>query len=439
MFARRPALREAAHAGAGRVNVGQRGTHRRLRAPVETIFKVQLVARFHRFFRLPEADHVIQRFTGGWDLHQRDRSFPPVVARLNPQARALVIPAHHVLVVGEIAIELQQAEPFRVFVQIGIKLQLLRVIERTADPLPVAAPHCQAVGVVDLRVNGVAHAAFVVATAEHAGHRRDAQLLNVLTRVEMVFHLHDHLALLAVDHEFIGTGDARAVQQRIDGKGGIARLDGFKPEGGEVRELFRGVGKGIYRQTARGKTVLVGIVHRAEIARPEERDDIAARQLRRFKGAEARKAEIALPFQLFGIDTRVTVAEQLRAEVDLARHRGRLVQREHPHAAAEPHSHMEELHVQLTPFNVVPQRLFFIVADGVIRLRRHGRQRLRQRTRRATPRGFRQVMRHGLQYGEVKPTALTVSDVRVSRICRFGKQGSKAGGAAQGCHSQRAF
>jgi hypothetical protein len=83
---------------------------------------------------------------------------------------------------------------------------------------------------------------------------------------------------------------------------------------------------------------------------------------------------------------------------------------------------MEELHVELTAFNVVPQRLLFIVADGVIRLRRHGRQRVRQRTRCATPRGFRQVMRHGLQYGEIKTSALTVSNVRVSSECRFGKQ-----------------
>ena len=290
-----------------------------------------------------------------------------------------------------------------------------------------------------MRVNGVAHAAFVIAAAEHAGHRRNAELLDVLTRIEVVFHLHDHLALLAVDHELIGAGDARAVEQRIDGKGGVAGLDGFKPEGGKVRELFRRVGKGVYRQTAGGKAVLVGVVHRAEIAGPQERDDIATRQLRRLKRAEARKAEIALPFQLFGIHARFTVAEQLRTEVDLARHRGRLVQREHPHAAAESHSHMEELHVQLTPFNVVPQRLLFVVADGVVRLRRHGCQRLRQRTRRATPRGFRQVMRHGLQYGEVKTTALAVSNVRVGSVCRFGKQGSKAGCAAQGCHCQRAF
>src|SRR5690606_23421577 len=154
-------------------------------------------------------------------------------------------------------------------------------------------------------------------------------------------------------------------------KGRVAWLDGFKPECGEIRELFRRVGKGIYRQTTRRQAVLVSIIHSTEIACPQERDDIATRQFRRFKGAEARKTEIALPFQLPGINTRIAIAEQLRPEMDLTRLGGRLIQGEHAHAAAEPHSHMEELHVQLTAFNVVPQRLFLIVPNGVISLWRH--------------------------------------------------------------------
>ncbi len=170
----------------------------------------------------------------------------------------------------EIAIELKQAEPFRVFVHKRIELQLLRVVQRTANPLPVTAPHGETVGVMNLRVDGIAHAAFVCTAAEHTGHRRNAELFNVFTRIEMVFHLHDHLALLAVDHELIRTGDAWAVQQRIDGEGGVARFDGFEPERGEVRKLFRRVGKGIHRQTPRGKTILIGIINRTEIARPQE-------------------------------------------------------------------------------------------------------------------------------------------------------------------------
>ena len=104
-----------------------------------------------------------------------------------------------------------------------------------------------------------------------------------------------------MDHELIGTGNAWAVQQRIDGKGGVARFDGFKPEGRKIRKLFRRVGKGVHRQTTRRQAVLVSVIYRTEIARAEERDNIATRQLRRFEGAEAGKTEVALPFQLFGI------------------------------------------------------------------------------------------------------------------------------------------
>ncbi|MNL59018.1 hypothetical protein D3C87_1827080 [compost metagenome] len=105
----------------------------------------------------------------------------------------------------------------------------------------------------------------------------------------MVIHLHDHLALLAVDHELIGTRDTWAVEQRVDGKGGVVRFDGFKPERSEIWELFRCVGKGIDRQTTRGQSVLIGIINRAEVTRTEERHDVASRQFRCFKRAETRK------------------------------------------------------------------------------------------------------------------------------------------------------
>ncbi len=112
----------------------------------------------------------------------------------------------------------------------------------------------------------------------------------------MVIHLHDHLALLAVDHELIRTGQARAVEQGVNRKGGVIRPGGFKPERGEIRELFRRIGKGIDRHAACRQTILIRAVHRTEIARAEERDDIAARQFRGFEGAEPGKTEIALPF-----------------------------------------------------------------------------------------------------------------------------------------------
>lgn len=97
------------------------------------------------------------------------------------------------------------------------------------------------------------------------------------------------------------------VQQRVHGKRGGAGFYRIEPEGGEIRELFFGVGVGVNRQTARGEPVLVSIIHRAEIARAEEGDDVTTRQFGRFENAKAGKAEIGLPFQLFGIDARIIV------------------------------------------------------------------------------------------------------------------------------------
>ncbi|MND87347.1 hypothetical protein D3C80_793430 [compost metagenome] len=138
-------------------------------------------------------------------------------------------------------------------------------------------------------VNGIAHATFVISAAKHAGHRGDAKLFDIFTCIQVVIHLHDHLALLAMNHEFICASDTWAVEQRVDGKGGIARLNGFKPERREIRELFGRIRKGINRQTARGKTVLIRVIYRTEIARAKERDDIATRQLGRFERAEPGK------------------------------------------------------------------------------------------------------------------------------------------------------
>ena len=107
---------------------------------------------------------------------------------------------------------LHQAEAFRVFIGKRVELQLGRVVQWAADPLAVAAPHRQAVRIVDLRVDGVAHAAFVGAAAEHAGHRRNAQLVDGGARVDMGVDGHHHLGGLAVDVEAIGAGGARRVE-----------------------------------------------------------------------------------------------------------------------------------------------------------------------------------------------------------------------------------
>ena len=168
-------------------------------------------------------------------------------------------------------------------------------------------------------MDGVAHPPLIIAAAEHTGHRRDTQLFDILAGVKVVFHVHDNLGILAVDGELVGASDARAVQQRVNGKHRGVPFDRFEPERRKVGKLFRGIGKGIHRQTAGRQAILIGAVYRAEVAGAEERHDIAARQLRRFKHPEPGEAEVRLSFQLTGIHTGVIVLKQLRTEVDLAR------------------------------------------------------------------------------------------------------------------------
>lgn len=60
-----------------------------------------------QLFWLPEADNVIQRFARCWDFHQADGALTPLVTRFHPQTWAFVIPAHNVLIMGEVTIQLQ--------------------------------------------------------------------------------------------------------------------------------------------------------------------------------------------------------------------------------------------------------------------------------------------------------------------------------------------
>ncbi len=431
MLARRPAFREAADAGTGGVDARETAAHRRQAAPVKLVREAEFAARLHRLGRLPEADDVIQRFAGGGDLHQIDGALAPFAHWLDPQAGALVIPADNILIIFEIVIKLQQAEAARVLILIGVELQLLRVIQRTRDPLAAAAPHRQTIGVVDLRMIGVAHAALVGAAAKHTGHRRNAELADLFARIEMVLHLHYHAVRLAVNRELIGAGNAGTVQQGVGDKGGVVRFRRFEPECGEVRKLLAAVAEGIDRHAARGKAVLISIVHGAEIAGAKERDDIAARQLRFLKGAEAGEAEIVFAHQLLRIHLRVVVVEQFRAEMDLARFAAVGIDRKHADAALKAHADVEKLHVELAIGDIVPERVTGVVLNFIVRLRRQRRQRLWQRARRAAPGLLRQRGGFLFQYIEIEAHGGTVCN---AIFCPGGlrKQRRQAGHAADG-------
>lgn len=79
---------------------------------------------------------------------------------------------------------------------------------------------------------------------------------------------------------------------------------------------------------------------------------------------------------------------------------------------------MEKLDVQLTLFNIVPQRVIGIVLNAVIGLRGEIGERRRQIARGAAPRLARQIVSHRLQNSIIKTTRLPVGNARV-----FGKSG----------------
>src|SRR4249920_1891558 len=95
-----------------------------------------------------------------------------------------------VLVVVEGAVTLQQTEAAWVFVEVGIYPRVGRIYQRAPDPLPIAAPERQRVGIMNLRTPIVCHAAVVLAALEHAGQRRNAESLNGLAWIEGGIHVH---------------------------------------------------------------------------------------------------------------------------------------------------------------------------------------------------------------------------------------------------------
>ncbi len=139
---------------------------------------------------------------------------------------------------------MQQAEPALGYRPPVRELQFLRIIQRAANHSPLPATSRQPIGIVNLRMNGVAYPAFIIPTAKHThGHRRNAKLLNIFTGVEMV-----STSMICDFHQWITNLYAPTLalsSQSVNGKRSIARLRGEKPECGEVRELFLTVGIGI--------------------------------------------------------------------------------------------------------------------------------------------------------------------------------------------------
>ena len=105
----------------------------------------------------------------------------------------------------------------------------------------------------------------------HGGQRREAKPFHGLPEVERGLDLHDH-ALGALHDEAVGAGDARTVEQCVDGDGFRLRRGGRKPEPDEVRKFLGRTAAGAERNPSRGHADLAKLAFAAEIGSAQERD-----------------------------------------------------------------------------------------------------------------------------------------------------------------------
>lgn len=119
-------------------------------------------------------------------------------------------------------------------------------------------------------MNGVAHPTFISTAAEHTGHRCNAQLFNVFARIQVIFHIHNHLIFLTMDSELIGTSNAGAIEQRINGKVVAPGFTVSNQKAVKSGNSFFAVGVSVDRRAAGRQTVLICVINGAEITRAEE-------------------------------------------------------------------------------------------------------------------------------------------------------------------------
>jgi hypothetical protein len=136
----------------------------------------------------------------------------------------------------------------------------------------------------------VGHAARLVRRAtEHAAGRCEAQRRELYAREQAGAHLH-HCLGTRVHDEAVGAGDARPVQQGVNGDNAVQRpLD---PEGAKGRKFFHPAR--MERDGARRDAVGMAASERAEIAGAQKRDDLVlpSRRVQLTQQLEAAEAQL---------------------------------------------------------------------------------------------------------------------------------------------------
>ncbi len=188
--------------------------------------------------RSPLRDDVVVVFGIGGNFEQDHFALAPVADRLDPQ-RGAQFPMRGVVVEGvQDARALEKAEAARIHVAERGNLQGVATGDRAPQPFAGAGENLQSPDVVD----GGAHVvgAPMIERAEDIGrrHRAEAEMIDRDARHQRQFGVDDR-GFAGAQGEMKGSGQARRIEQRVNGQRvrGGARL--FDPQRAEQREIPR--------------------------------------------------------------------------------------------------------------------------------------------------------------------------------------------------------
>src|SRR5215469_5107491 len=216
---------------------------------------------------MPKSDDVIEIFSLRRQLDKIDGALAPIIRRLYPDARALLVAGIEILVAVRPALALQKPEAFQIAAGERGKLDPSRVNQRAPNMLTFSIQDRQPIRIMHARPRFVCPEAASRPNVEHARERSDSSVSHDRPGEERAFDVHDGI-VPGRDDKLIRAGDTYAVKKpknchcRSSGR----RLD--KPEAPEDWKLVRGRLRRIDGKPARRHSITLPRCLGPEIARP---------------------------------------------------------------------------------------------------------------------------------------------------------------------------
>ena len=267
--------------------------------PDDAVGKFPRTPGHHLGRRHPEGHDVVPVLAARRQLEQPHGALAPITTGLDPRGRTLFIVRLEVLVAGNPAVALHQAETDEPLHGRIRKLGRIRIMQGPPGAAAHDVLHDEAVGVVHFRPHLPRRPGGIFPVPEHAREGRHARERHRPAENQLRPDIH-HRRLAGPHHELVGAGYARPLQQRINGERHLARGGLAHPEIGETRKLLRLVRQPtVHGQTAGRQPVNHLRPDRPEITRAQERDHLVVivgpveRRMHPEPGVAERRVQIA--------------------------------------------------------------------------------------------------------------------------------------------------